>query len=418
MDEQALLRFEGEALFFDGMSLTEAADVFGTPTYLYSASAMTDRLHQLRAGLGTRSHLVCYAVKANSNVHLIRLLAEAGAGADIVSGGELFRATKAGLSPDRIVFSGVGKTRREMREALAAEILLFIVESQMELVALAEEALALGKTAPVSIRVNPDIDPKTHPYISTGLRENKFGVPHREAAALFREALALPGIEPVGIGAHIGSQVLDLAPFQESARLVSELAREVRSLGVSLRYVDMGGGLGISYSGDRAPDVSDYARILLENLDVPDTTLILEPGRSIVGNAGILLTRILYRKPGPDKSFLVCDAAMNDLLRPALYQAHHGVMGVRKSAQTGRVRADLVGPVCETGDFLARGRELPDLGPGDLAALLSAGAYGFSMSSNYNSRPRAAEVLVEQGRMRLIRRRETYEDLVAAEMLA
>ena len=417
MDHRSLFQFKNETLLFDGISLAEAAERFGTPTYMYSGAFMRGRLHDLVSGLRDRRHLICYATKANSNIHLMRLLGVEGAGADIVSGGELFRAIRAGIAPERIVFSGVGKTRREMHEALQAGILLFIVESEMELDVLSEEAQSLGTRARVSIRVNPDIDPKTHPYISTGLRENKFGIPHKDAPGLFRKALALKGIEPIGIGAHIGSQLTDLAPFRDSARLLSELAREVRALGVPLQYVDMGGGLGIRYSVEEPPSAAEYADILLGHLDIPDTTLILEPGRSLVGSAGILLTKILYRKPGPAKEFLVCDAAMNDLIRPALYQAHHDVLAVRESAQGKLVRADLVGPVCETGDFLARGRELPDLEPGDLAVLASTGAYGFSMSSNYNSRPRAAEVLVDQGEMRLIRRRETYDDLVAPELV-
>ncbi len=416
MDHRRLLSYENGVMLFDGFSLADAARHFGTPTYLYSASDILGRLEALRSGLSGVAHLICYAVKANSNIHILRMLSEAGAGADIVSGGELYRAGQAGVPHDRIVFSGVGKTRAEMRSALRAGILLFIVESEPELEALSAEAVAMGRSAPVSIRVNPNIDPKTHPYISTGLRENKFGIPQEDALRLFRRALELPGIEPVGLGSHIGSQLTDLTPFREAARLLSGLAREVRALGVPLRFVDVGGGLGIRYSQETPPSTQDYVRALRESLDVPGCTIILEPGRSLVGNAGILLTEILYRKPGPEKSFVVCDAAMNDLLRPALYQAHHDVLPVRESALARTDRADLVGPVCESGDFLARNRELPEFAAGDLAVLASAGAYGFTMSSNYNSRPRAAEVLVENGRARLIRRRETFADLVGPEL--
>lgn len=415
MDYKTNLNYAGGQLSYEGVSLIDLANRFGTPTYVYSAGAIRDQFAALKAGLAGREHLICYAMKANGNLHLLRLMGSLGAGADIVSGGELYRATRAGIPAERIVFSGVGKTQTELTEALEAGVLLFIVESVAELQALSALATKLGRTARISVRVNPDIDPKTHPYISTGLRENKFGIAHRDAVDVFRLALNLPGIDPAGLGAHIGSQLTSLDPFRDSVRLLSKLAAEVRAIGVDLRYVDVGGGLGIRYSTEVPPDAGQYGALILEHLNVPDTTLILEPGRSLVGNAGILLTRVLYTKPGPQKTFLICDAGMNDLLRPSLYQAHHEVLPVNESEAGRMVPADLVGPVCETGDFLARGRQLPDFSSGSLAVLTSAGAYGFAMSSNYNARPRAAEVLVSGAEMSLIRRRETYADLVACE---
>ncbi len=412
------LNYRDGALHFDELAVEALAREFGTPLYVYSAAAIRARLAEFAAGAGSRKHLVCYAVKANSNLGILKLVADTGAGADIVSGGELFRCLRAGIPADRIVFSGVGKSDQEIREALAAGILMFSVESGEELRRTSELAVAANRTAHVSIRVNPDVDAKTHPYISTGLKENKFGVPHGEILALYDLAMELPGVEPRGIGFHIGSQLLGLDGYRDAAGRVRGLAAELRKRGVKLEHLDVGGGLGITYNDERPPSIEDYVRTMFEALpetEFGDLRIVFEPGRSIVGNAGALITRVLYRKSNEGKRFHIIDAAMNDLIRPALYSAYHEVWPAVEERRTASGPADLVGPICETGDFLVRDRELPDFEQGDLVALASAGAYGFVMASNYNSRPRAAEVLVDQGLPKLIRRRESYEDLIRGE---
>ena len=356
---------------------------------------------------------MCYAVKANSNLAILSLFAGLGSGFDIVSGGELQRVLAAGGAPARIVFSGVGKSETEMREALAAGILCFNVESEAEIERLEKVAASLGRRAPVSLRVNPDVDARTHPYISTGLKQNKFGVAFDEAPRLYRKVQASPHLQAVGIDCHIGSQLTDAAPFIDAARKLLELADRLGEAGIHLHHLDFGGGLGIRYRDEAAPDPADWVGRLLSVVGERALPILLEPGRSLVGNAGLLLTRIEYLKPGEARNFAIVDAAMNDLMRPALYDAYHDVRRVRDTAAA-PARWDVVGPVCETGDFLARDRELA-LEPGGLLAIMSAGAYGMSMASNYNTRPRAAEIMIDGKKMHLIRARERIEDLYAGE---
>ncbi|MCB1326846.1 MAG: diaminopimelate decarboxylase [Spirochaetales bacterium] len=413
------LEYRSGALFFDGFSLESLAENHGTPLYVYSAGAVRSRLAAYRAGIGQRRHQICYAMKANGNLGLLGVLARENCGVDIVSGGELFRALRAGISPERIVFSGVGKSATEMVEGLENEIHLFVVESGAELHLLSQVASARGQVARVSVRVNPDVDAGTHPYIATGLRENKFGIDHEEVLATYRLIQELPGLEARGIGFHIGSQLTDLDGFREAARRIRDLIEALRvDPGVVLSHVDVGGGLGIRYASEEPPSPEDYARLLCEELPYPEMTLVFEPGRNLVGNAGILISRILFRKQNGAKVFFIADAAMNDLIRPSLYGAYHEIWPAIRERMVHPISgADLVGPVCESGDFLARDRELPDLQAGDLVALASAGAYGFVMSSNYNARLRPAEVLIDGGEARLVRARESYDDLVRLETL-
>ncbi|MEQ9362709.1 MAG: diaminopimelate decarboxylase [Leptospirales bacterium] len=411
-------------LEFDGVPVARLAQEFGTPLFVYSARHIHERLAEFRAGVGGRKHLICYAIKANSNLALLRLMHGAGIGADIVSGGELFRSLKAGIPADRIVFAGVGKSAAEIDEALTAGIHMFSVESEAELREISRIAAANGRQARISIRVNPDVDAATHPYISTGLKENKFGVSHEDVLALYELVRELPGVVSRGIGFHIGSQLLGLDAYRDAAARVRGLLEELRRRGFSIDHLDVGGGLGIQYENEEPPGVAEYARTMFEafpEADFPDLTLVFEPGRSLVGNAGVLLTRVLYAKGNAAKHFEIVDAAMNDLIRPALYSAFHQLWPDHQARLNATREADLVGPICESGDFLVRGRRLPVLEQGDVVALASAGAYGFVMSSNYNSRPRAAEVLVESDpaggapAARVIRERETYDDLIRGE---
>ncbi len=403
-------------LVCESVSLRALADAVGTPAYVYSKAALVETFAAYDHALGAMPHLVCYAVKANSTLGVIAALAQAGAGADIVSGGELFRAVRAGVSPKRIIFSGVGKTRDEMRDALKADILMFNVESVSELRALDEEARTLGVRAPVALRVNPDVDPQTHPYIATGLRTSKFGIPIDQALTAYEEATRLPGLEVIGVDMHIGSQLTKSAPIADAVARLGKLVRTLRERGIGIRVLDIGGGLGIRYRDETPPGPDDYTRALVPVLGELDVTVILEPGRSIVGNAGVLLTRVLYRKETADKRFVVVDAAMNDLIRPALYGAYHEIRHVDEGRQAASLETvDVVGPICESGDFLAKDRELPRPEEGDLLAVMSAGAYASVMASNYNTRPRAAEALVEGNRYTIVRRREALEDLVAGE---
>jgi diaminopimelate decarboxylase len=398
------------------VSLRAIAETVGTPAYVYSKATLIERFAAWdRAFAGVR-HIVCYSIKANDTLGVLATLARAGAGADIVSGGELYRALRAGISPRKIIFSGIGKMRDEMRDALKADILMFNVESLAELSALDEVARAQGTRAPVALRVNPDVDPRTHPYIATGLRTSKFGIPIGQALAAYEEAARLGGIEVVGVDMHIGSQMTEAAPIVDATARLVELVRALRARGIRLRLVDLGGGLGLRYRDENPPSPDEYARALAPLLAELDATVLLEPGRSIVGNAGILLTRVLYRKETPDKRFVVVDAAMNDLIRPALYGAYHEIRPVAEARLAAPVeQVDVVGPICESGDFLAKDRELPRPDEGDLLAVMSAGAYGSVMASNYNARPRAAEVLVDGHRHAIVRRRESYEDLAARE---
>jgi len=405
---------EGGRLVADGVSLEEAARRFGTPLYVYSAAATLESYRAYERAFASFPTRIFYAVKANGNGALLRRLASWGAGADIVSGFEMRAALRAGFPKDRIVFAGVGKTEAELEEGLRAEISDFNAESEDELVRLSAIAQRMGRVARVSLRVNPDIDPRSHPYISTGLRQNKFGSDIAEAPGILRRARALPGLRVVGLQCHIGSQITDMEPLAESAREVADLSRRLLSEGFALETIDLGGGLGVDYEQGTVPDPAALAARVLPALQGLPLQLLLEPGRSLVARAGVLLTRVLYLKQNGDKRFVIVDAAMNDLLRPALYQAFHRIEPVAPP-RPGETRADVVGPVCETGDFLARDRELPPLLPGDLVAIRDTGAYSFAMSSNYNLRPRAAEVLVEDGALCLVRRRETFEDLVRLE---
>ncbi len=392
-----------------------AADA-GTPAYVYSKAALLESYTAYDRAFAPVPHLICYAVKANSNLGILGTLARAGAGADIVSGGELFRALRAGIPAKKIIFSSVGKTREEMREALKAEILMFNVESLSELRALDEVAREMGVRAPVALRVNPDVDPQTHPYIATGLKTSKFGIPIAQALEAYQEAASLEGVEVVGADMHIGSQLTKASPFADAVARLASLVKALRERAIEVRMIDVGGGLGIRYRDDAPPTHREYATVLLPVLRELGVTVLLEPGRSIVGNAGILLTRVLYRKDTGDKKFVVVDAGMNDLIRPALYDSYHEIRPVDETRLGGPVEnVDVVGPVCESGDFLAKDRELAASEEGDLLAVMSAGAYGFVMSSNYNTRPRAVEVLVDGDRYTIVRRRETYEDLVAGE---
>ncbi len=404
---------EDGALCVESVPLETIARSYGTPCWVYSRAALEGAYRQFTQVSAARDALICYAVKANSNLAILNLLARLGAGFDIVSGGELARVLAAGGSAGKTVFSGVGKTEAEMRAALAAGILCFNVESEPELERLSVVARSMGVTAPVSLRVNPDIDANTHPYVATGLAENKFGIDYDEALPLYRRAARLPGLKVVGIDVHIGSQITAIEPFEAALERVLEFADALEATGIALEHLDLGGGLGIRYRDEKVASIADYLGRLSAGLGKRRLRLLLEPGRALIGNAGLLLTRIEYLKRGPKKNFAVVDAAMNDLLRPALYQAWHEIVPVcQRPAQP--LRWDVVGPICESADFLGLERTLA-LEQGDLLALLSAGAYGMSMSSNYNSRPRPAEIIVDGNVSHLVRPRESLESLFASE---
>jgi diaminopimelate decarboxylase len=401
-------------LHAEAVPLAQVAERYGTPCYVYSRAAVTETYRAFDTAFAGRDHLVCYAVKANSSLAVLNVLARLGSGFDIVSGGELARVLAAGGDPRKIVFSGVGKTAEEMRRALMAGILCFNVESESELARLEAVAAQCGRTASMSLRVNPNVDPGTHPYIATGLKQNKFGIPYEDALPLYRRAQEMRHLTIAGIGCHIGSQLTEISPFVAALDRVLELADRLQSEGIALAHVDVGGGLGIRYRDESPPAAGEYARALTSRLGSRAWKILLEPGRALVGQAGVLLTRVEYLKHGRERNFAVVDAAMNDLLRPALYDAWHEVRPVRSGS--GGPSYEIVGPVCETGDFLARDRVL-DLREGDLLAVMAAGAYGMSMSSNYNTRPRAAEVMVDGAHMHLIREREAVSELMAREML-
>lgn len=402
-------------LYCEGISLRRLADEVGTPAYIYSKATLERHFKAFDEAFLDVDHLVCFSVKANSNLSILRLFAKLGAGFDIVSGGELFRAMKAGADPAKIVYSGVGKTRDEMRTALKTGILMFAIESFQELEELNRQAGNLNLKAPIALRVNPDVDPKTHPYISTGMKQHKFGIDIAEALEGYKKASSLSNIEVVGVTCHIGSQLTEISPFIDSFRRLKGLVEKLRNDGHCISYVSLGGGLGITYKDESPPHPKEYARALIKEAEGLNAKLIFEPGRVIVGNSGILLTRVLYTKETVDKRFIIVDGGMNDLIRPSLYKAYHEILKITESEKSLRVVADVVGPICESGDFFARERELPEFKPGDLMAVMSAGAYGFSMASNYNSRPRPPEVLVHGDEYTIVRRRETYEDIVAHE---
>ncbi|MCO7515337.1 diaminopimelate decarboxylase [Pseudomonas guariconensis] len=405
---------DGE-LFAEGVALSAIAERFGTPTYVYSRAHIEAQYRSYADALEGTSHLVCFAVKANSNLGVLNLLARLGAGFDIVSGGELERVLAAGGRADRVVFSGVGKTRQDMRRALEVGVHCFNVESADELERLQAVAAEMGVQAPVSLRVNPDVDAGTHPYISTGLKENKFGIAITDAEALYVRAAQLPNLDVVGVDCHIGSQLTSVAPFLDALDRLLVLVDRLAECGIHLRHLDLGGGVGVRYRDEEPPLVADYIKAIRERVGERDLALVFEPGRYIVANAGVLLTRVEYLKHTEHKDFAIIDAAMNDLIRPALYQAWMGVDAVTPREGEGRTY-DLVGPICETGDFLAKDRVL-NLAEGDLLAVRSAGAYGFVMSSNYNTRGRCAEVLVDGDQAHEVRRRETIAELFAGESL-
>jgi diaminopimelate decarboxylase len=406
--------YQAGELYCENVPVSRIAAAVGTPFYLYSAATLAQHYRVFEAAFDGFPHIVCFAVKANANLAILRLFAGLGAGADIVSGGELHRALQAGVDPARMVYSGVGKRPEEIRAALKAGILLFNLESSQELDAINRLAGKMGLRARISLRINPDIDPQTHPYISTGLKKNKFGIDIERALTDYRRAVALKHLEVVGVACHIGSQITEVSPFVEALTRLKELIARLRDQGIAIRYLDLGGGLGIRYDQEEPPPPAEYGQQIIENLKGLDLTLILEPGRVLVGNAGILVTRVLYTKAGEARHFIIVDAGMNDLARPSLYGSYHAVQPVVDSPRP-RVTASLVGPICETGDFLARDREMPDFAPGDLVAVMSAGAYGFSMSSNYNARPRVPEILVHDKDFYVIRKRETYRQLIWGE---
>ncbi|AHF02627.1 diaminopimelate decarboxylase [Marichromatium purpuratum 984] len=406
--------YRDDLLHAESVPLTEIAERFGTPCYIYSRATLERHWHAFDRAFAEHPHLVCFAVKANSNLAVLDTLARLGSGFDIVSVGELERVLAAGGDPSRVVFSGVGKRADEMRRALEVGIRCFNLESEAELDRLDQVAGELGVIAPVSLRVNPDVDARTHPYISTGLRENKFGIDIRAAEAVYRDAAARPNLRVTGIDCHIGSQLTDLAPFIDALDRVLALADRLAEAGIAIEHLDLGGGLGIRYRDELPPDPAAYAAAIRHRLAGKPYEILIEPGRAIAGNAGVLLTRVEYLKPTEARHFAIVDGAMNDLLRPALYQAEQEIVPVRLDPTLETQRYDLVGPVCETGDFLGKSRQLA-IRPDDLLAVRGSGAYGFTMSSNYNSRPRAAEVMVEGDQAHLVRERESVESLFAGE---
>ena len=413
------IAYRGNELFIEGSSLNDLASRFGTPLYVYSRASMLSALAGYQQALKGRSHLICYAMKANSNLAVLQMFAEAGCGFDIVSLGELRRVLAAGGRADRTVFSGVGKTRDEMAQALVAGVLCFNVESEAELELLSQVATQTGTLAHVSLRVNPDVDAGTHPYISTGLKGNKFGIAHERAVAAYVRAASLPGLKVKGIDCHIGSQITDATPYLDALDRVLDLVESVEARGIPIEHLDLGGGLGITYTDETPPSAADLVSALLARVDSRGhghKTILFEPGRSLVGNAGALVSEVLYLKPGEHKNFCIVDAAMNDLARPAMYEAWMNIVACTRRAEVPPVTCDVVGPVCESGDWLGRDRAL-GVEAGDRVAVLSAGAYGMSMASNYNSRGRAAEVMVSDNNAWLIRDRETLDQLFAGEHL-
>lgn len=411
---------DGE-LFAEQVPVKRIAREVGTPAYIYSLATLRRHYRVFDQAFAKIPHLVCFSVKSNSNLAVLRTFAKEGGGFDIVSGGELFRALKAGGDPRKIVFSGVGKKKEEIEYALNAGILMFNVESEQELTFIDQVGRGLGKRAPISLRVNPDVDPKTHPYISTGMKKSKFGIEITRSAALYKQALALKNLEVIGVDCHIGSQLTSVGPFVDALSRVREyldrvLVGYLRKEGANIRYLDLGGGLGIRYKDEEPPRPEEYAAALIQGMEGLDVTLILEPGRVIVGNAGILVTEVLYLKETEEKNFVVVDGGMNDLIRPALYGSYQAIRPVRDK-KAGTIVADVVGPICESGDFFAKDREVPRPEPGDLLAVMSAGAYGFTMASNYNSHPRPPEVLVDGDKFYVVRQRETLDDLIRGETI-
>ncbi|MDG6773798.1 diaminopimelate decarboxylase [Thiomicrorhabdus sp. ZW0627] len=408
--------YKNDTLFVENVSLQKLAQDFGTPLYVYSRTELENRWLAFDQAFGNQPHLVCYAVKTNSNIAVLNVLAKLGAGFDIVSQGELERVLRAGGEPSKVVFSGVAKQSSEIERALEVGIRCFNIESHAELDRIQAVAERMDKIANVSIRVNPDVDAKTHPYISTGLKDNKFGVDINTAPELYADACACSHVNPIGIDCHIGSQLTEISPFVDALERVLALKEQLAEVGIDIHHLDLGGGLGIQYTDETPPPISDYIQALINKLNDDSVEVIIEPGRAIAGNAGVLLTEVEFLKPTEHKNFAIIDAAMNDLIRPALYQAYQEILPVSPREDGMDAKWDIVGPVCETGDFLGKDRQL-NLKAGDLLAVMSSGAYGFTMSSNYNTRPRAAEILVQNEQAWLIRPRETYEELMGSERL-
>jgi diaminopimelate decarboxylase len=406
--------YQNGRLFAEDVAVREIAERVGTPAYIYSARTLRRHFRVLREAFKGTDTIICFAMKALSNLSILKLFSDLGAGFDIVSAGELMRCLKAGADPGKIVFSGVGKTDAEIETALNADILMINLESRPELHRVSEVARRLHRRARVSLRVNPDLDPGTHPHISTGHRDSKFGIPLSQVREYYAEARALPNLELIGLSTHIGSQITETSPFVEAAQKVAAIVADLRADGMELKYLDLGGGLGIPYQ-EEPPEPAEYAAAILGPLRGLGVRIIIEPGRVLVGNAGILVTRVLYVKETDVKRFVVVDGAMNDLIRPVLYEAYHEIRPVEQRRPSAMQTADVVGPVCESGDFFARERELPEVEGGDLLAVMSAGAYGFVMASNYNSRPRAPEVIVDGARFHVVRERENFDDLVRGE---
>ena len=407
-------QYKKDELYCEEIPISAIADSVGTPFYLYSHNTLLNHFKVFDSAFSSVQHLVCFSVKANSNIAVLKTLINQGGGVDIVSGGELFRALMAGADPEKIVYSGVGKRVDEIEFALQTGILMFNIESTQELKVIDSVAGKLGNRARISFRINPDIDPKTHPYISTGLKKNKFGINIKKSLEEYRNAKRLKHIDIVGVDCHIGSQITDVAPFIDALKRIKELVVELQKEGININYLDLGGGLGITYDEETPPHPNIYAQAIIKEVSNLNCMLILEPGRVIVGNAGILVTKALYTKKSEDKNFVIVDAGMNDLSRPTLYGSFHGIQPVKLMKRSEFV-ADLVGPICESGDFLAKDRKMPQFERGDLVAIMSAGAYGFTMSSNYNSRPRVPEVMAAGEEFYIIREREEYDDLIKGE---
>ncbi|MFC1580956.1 diaminopimelate decarboxylase [Thermodesulfobacteriota bacterium] len=409
-------QYRKNALFCEDIPIGTIAEAVDTPFYLYSHATLAQHFKAFDGAFEGMNHVTCFSMKSNSNQAILTLFAQEGGGVDIVSGGELYRALKAGVDPGKIVYSGVGKRVEDLEYAVKSGILMFNAESSQEILLLNEVAGKLGTKARVAIRVNPDVDPQTHPYISTGLKENKFGIDIKKAPEEYTRAASMENLLVSGISCHIGSQLTLLSPFVDTLGRLKELIEELGRAGIHIEYLDLGGGLGITYDQEEPPHPREYAQAIREGLGTTDLVLIFEPGRVIMGNAGILVTKVLYTKSTDEKRFIIVDAAMNDLVRPSLYGSYHGIQPVVDSGRE-KFKADIVGPICETGDYLAKDREVEAFEPGELMAVMSAGAYGFSMSSTYNSRPRVAEVMVKGDEYSIIRARETYEDLVRGEMI-
>lgn len=408
--------YKDKELYCEDVPITKIVEDVKTPVYIYSYRTLERHFRVFDRAFTGLPHIICYSCKANSNIAVMRVIGSFGGGADIVSGGELFRASTAGIPHEKIVFSGVGKTEEEIRQAIENNILMINIESSGELDLISEIARKIRKKVPLSVRVNPQIDPKTHPYITTGLKKNKFGILWDDAFRLYEEMAKNRYLEPVGISSHIGSQILELSPFSEAVRSLRDMADKLKKNGIPIRYIDIGGGLGIAYKDEMPPHPNDYAKVIKKELKNTGITLILEPGRVLVGNSGIFVTKLLYVKKVKGKTFMIVDGAMNDLVRPALYGAYHEIIPVFRK-QSKKVKVDIVGPVCESGDFFAKERSMPFMDVGELMAIMGTGAYGFSMSSNYNSRRRAAEVLVKDREFFVIRKRETFKDIIDKESM-